>query len=151
MMILSLLPDAPKRDIKILASDIDKKSLNEAKAAVYGEKFLSDTPAEFRNKYLQRMERGDERRRICDEARSLVRIRHLNLNGPWPMSGKFDIIFCRNVVIYFNEETQANIWSRYADILNPNCWLYIGHSERVSGPALDRFEFEGATIYQKSQ
>ena len=149
MMILSALPDAPRYDIKILASDIDTKSLKQAREGVYSEKFFTDTPAAYKNKYLHRIKRGEEDRRVCDDARSLVRVRHLNLNGSWPMKGNFDIIFCRNVVIYFNEETQAQIWSRYSAALNSESWLYIGHSERLSGPALDEFRFEGETIYRK--
>ena len=64
------------------------------------------------------------------------------------MQGKFNAIFCRNVVIYFEEETQNKIWSRYADLLVPGGWLYIGHSERLTGPASARFKAEGITTYR---
>ena len=73
--------------------------------------------------------------------------RELNLIGDWPMKGKFDVIFCRNVVIYFDEPTQERIWSRFAPALVPGGTLYIGHSERVSGPAASQFETTGLTTY----
>ena len=67
--------------------------------------------------------------------RALVSFRKLNLIGDWPMRGKFQAIFCRNVVIYFENDTQEKIWSRIAAAADPDGALYIGHSERVSGPA----------------
>ena len=73
--------------------------------------------------------------------------RELNLIGEWPMKGKFDAIFCRNVVIYFDEPTQERIWSRFAPMLNPGGTLYIGHSERVTGAATNIFETTGLTTY----
>jgi len=85
---------------------------------------------------------------VGEAARDLVSFRELNLMGQWPMKGPFDIIFCRNVVIYFEEETQARIWSRYAPLLSPGGRLYIGHSERVSGPATVLFETDGLTTYR---
>ena len=63
------------------------------------------------------------------------------------MKGRFDVIFCRNVVIYFDEPTQERIWSRFAPALVPGGTLYIGHSERVSGPAASQFETTGLTTY----
>jgi chemotaxis protein methyltransferase CheR len=85
---------------------------------------------------------------VGEAARDLVTFRELNLMGQWPMKGPFDVIFCRNVVIYFEEETQARIWSRYAPLLAPGGRLYIGHSERVSGPATALFETDGLTTYR---
>ena len=80
--------------------------------------------------------------------RSLISFRELNLVGSWPMRGKFDVIFCRNVVIYFEEETQARLWSRFVPHLAPGGRLYIGHSERLSGPAATMFESEAITTYR---
>jgi chemotaxis protein methyltransferase CheR len=65
------------------------------------------------------------------------------------MKGQFDVIFCRNVTIYFNEETQATIWRRIAEKLTPGGKLYIGHSERISGPATRMLVSEGVTSYVK--
>jgi CheY-like chemotaxis protein len=59
--------------------------------------------------------------------------RELNLIGDWPMKGRFDVIFCRNVVIYFDDTTQEKVWNRFTPLMAPGGTLYIGHSERVSG------------------
>jgi chemotaxis protein methyltransferase CheR len=64
------------------------------------------------------------------------------------MKGKFDAIFCRNVAIYFEEQTQQQIWVRFAPMLNPGGALYIGHSERVTGPATEMLVNDGVTTYR---
>jgi len=66
----------------------------------------------------------------------------------WPFKGKFDIIFCRNVVIYFDEPTQMKIWSRFAELMPEGGHLYIGHSERVSGDSKHVFDNIGITTYR---
>ncbi|MEG1453628.1 CheR family methyltransferase, partial [Brevundimonas sp.] len=83
--------------------------------------------------------------------RRLVVFNELNLIGKWPMKGTFDVIFCRNVVIYFDDATQEKIWSRFAPILNPGGSMYIGHSERVSGPSTGAFKTCGLTTYQRTE
>ncbi|HCB39334.1 MAG TPA: chemotaxis protein CheR, partial [Gammaproteobacteria bacterium] len=85
---------------------------------------------------------------IRDTLKSLIKFNHLNLLGEWPMKGKFDVIFCRNVVIYFSKDTQRELFDRYASILEPNGYLFIGHSESLHGVS-QRFESVGRTIYRK--
>ena len=80
--------------------------------------------------------------------RDLVHFKRLNLLEGWPMKGKFDVIFCRNVVIYFNRETQKTLFNRYADYLPLGGYLIIGHSESLNG-LTDRFTSLGNTVYQK--
>ena len=80
--------------------------------------------------------------------RDLVSFRELNLIGDWPMRGKFDVIFCRNVVIYFDDATQEMVWSRFTPMMAPGATLYIGHSERVSGPATSQLQTAGLTTYR---
>ena len=77
--------------------------------------------------------------------RSLIAFKELNLIGAWPMKGKFDAIYCRNCVIYFNDETQSALWPRFGAVLKPHGRLYIGHSERVGDPG---FESDGLTAYR---
>ena len=84
-----------------------------------------------------------------DTARGLVRFRTLNLHGAWPMKGHFDVIFCRNVMIYFDEPTKEKLLARLADRLEVGGMLYIGHSERLLGAVIDKFRPIGRTAYQK--
>ena len=74
--------------------------------------------------------------------------RKLNLIGNWPMNGRFHAIFCRNVVIYFSNETQSKVWARIAPLLEPDGALYIGHSERISGGAEQMLRSDGVTTYR---
>ena len=142
--VLSALPEAANLDVKILATDIDPNMIAEGKAGVYREDAVAPVPLDLRRKWFKKAGSGWE---VADELRELVAFRELNLIGDWPMKGKFDVIFCRNVVIYFDEPTQERIWSRFAPVLVPGGTLYIGHSERVSGPAASQFETTGLTTY----
>ena len=142
--VLTALPEAASLDVKILATDIDPNMIAEGKAGVYREDAVAPVPLDLRRKWFKKSGAGWE---VADELRELVAFRELNLIGDWPMRGKFDVIFCRNVVIYFDEPTQERIWSRFAPALVPGGTLYIGHSERVSGPAASQFETTGLTTY----
>src|SRR5690606_23414824 len=85
---------------------------------------------------------------INDKVKKLITFNELNLMTQWPFKGKFDVIFCRNVVIYFDEPTQVKIWNRFATLLPMGGHLYIGHSERVSGDAKNLFDNTGITTYR---
>ena len=85
---------------------------------------------------------------VSDEVRALVTFNELNLIGDWPMKGQFSAIFCRNVAIYFDDDTQSRLWSRFAPLLPVGGMLYIGHSERVTGPAAAHFAPDGITTYR---
>jgi chemotaxis protein methyltransferase CheR len=147
--VLSVWPNAADLDIRILGTDIDTNVLATGREASYDESLLEGIPANVRGQYFER-DPGDRRNwRVCEAARSLVAFRELNLNGPsWPMKGPFDAIFCRNVVIYFDEPTQERVWSRFAPLLAPGGRLYVGHSERV-GASVTAFESCGLTAYRK--
>src|ERR1700753_4183063 len=85
--------------------------------------------------------------RFSDTVRALVRFKQLNLLKDWPMRGPFDAIFCRNVMIYFDQATQDGIWARFAHLLPPGGHLYIGHSERI---ASDSFSLAAQTAYRRA-
>ena len=142
--VLQALPEAANLDVKILATDIDPNMVAEGRAGIYREDAITPVPLDLRRKWFKKSGSGWE---VADELRELVAFRELNLIGDWPMKGKFDVIFCRNVVIYFDEPTQERIWSRFAPLLEPGGTLYIGHSERVSGPGASLFETTGLTTY----
>jgi len=134
LTILDVIPNAAELDILVLATDIDPNVLAHAERGVYRASQLEDIPFPLRRNRLQTIRTESEMSfRIGEEVRSLVRFRELNLLGPWPMTRKFDAIFCRNVMIYFDEKTQHDLCARYAGALNPGGVLYIGHSERVAG------------------
>jgi chemotaxis protein methyltransferase CheR len=149
LIILSLLPQAGRHDVKVLATDIDPYMVERGLEATYNDAALSGVPAELRSRYFVATRNGEERTwTATTQLRSLVTFRELNLNGPWPVKGPFQAIFCRNVVIYFDERTQQGIWSRFAPLLAPDGWLYVGHSERVTGPAAAAFASGGITTYR---
>ena len=85
---------------------------------------------------------------MSERVRSLITFKPLNLLHPWPMKGPFDLIFCRNVVIYFDKDTQRKLFDRYADLLREDAYLYIGHSESLFN-VTDRFKLVGQSIYQR--
>jgi chemotaxis protein methyltransferase CheR len=145
--VLSLLPEAPNLDVKILATDIDTKVLATAREGVYSEELISAIPPEARNRWLERDGRSGDWR-VGAAARSMISFKELNLIGNWPVKGPFDAIFCRNVVIYFDEPTQERIWARFAPLLGDEGRLYIGHSERVGGAGA-RFVSDGLTVYRQ--
>jgi chemotaxis protein methyltransferase CheR len=149
LTILSMMPDAAKYDIRILASDIDPNVVAEAKRGVYRADAAEPIPADLRQQWMQREQKdGQPFWSAGEEMRALIAFRELNLIGDWPMNGKFDAIFCRNVVIYFEEDTQSRIWSRFLPLLTPQGRLFIGHSERLSGPAQAAFVSDALTTYR---
>jgi chemotaxis protein methyltransferase CheR len=146
LTILSALPQAVDLDVRVLATDIDIKMLAEARVGAYGANAMSAVPAQLRDRWFDR--EGDSWV-VSEPLRRLVVFNELNLMGPWPMKKKFQAIFCRNVVIYFDEPTQARVFSRFLPLLTPEARLYIGHSERVCGPAAEQLESDGVTIYRQ--
>ena len=136
-------------DVKILATDLDTHILERAKNGLYDIKQLEKVTPQ-RCKRWFRMGTGNNANlvRVVPELRERIRFRQLNLKDRWPMRGPFEVIFCRNVVIYFDKEMQMKLFNRFADMLAPNGYLFIGHSESLFGIS-DRFEVAGRTIYRK--
>ncbi|WP_286950046.1 MULTISPECIES: CheR family methyltransferase [Brevundimonas] len=148
MTVLDVLPEAAELDVRILATDIDPNMVAEGAAGVYSDDLLAPVPAASRKHFTPVA--GTPGRFSADATlRRLVAFKELNLIGDWPMRGRFDVIFCRNVVIYFDDATQERVWGRFTPILNPGGVLYIGHSERVTGPAAQQLQPAGLTTYVK--
>jgi len=133
-------------DLRILASDVAPHAIAKAQEGVYAAKDMKAVPGDLRQ--IWTTQQGDEAR-IGDVLRGLVRFRILNLLANWPISGKFDVIFCRNVMIYFDNPTKERLVERFLDALAPDGTLYIGHSERVCGPAAEHLQLVGPTIYRR--
>ena len=140
------MPNAANLDVRVLATDIDTTVLDHAKAGRYDSEALAMVPPDLRSRWF---ERADADWRAGEALRRMITFRPLNLIGTWPMRGRFDVIMCRNVVIYFGEETQMEVWNRFTPLIVPGGFLYIGHSERVSGPATASYVSAGITTYQK--
>ncbi len=134
--------------MRILATDIDRNVLATAQAGVYAESLLEGIGAEMRSRFFEPSPGERGQLRVVAAARKLVTFRPLNLVESWPMQGQFQAIFCRNVVIYFDEPTQQRIWEKFAPRLTPEGALYIGHSERVTGPAAALLRSQGVSTYR---
>ncbi|MEM7731713.1 MAG: protein-glutamate O-methyltransferase [Pseudomonadota bacterium] len=146
--LLRLCPDAQDLDIRILASDLDPNSLQTASEALYVDAEIARMPKDIASHYFEPADCGRGKRAVA-KLRDLITYAELNLVGPWPMERRFDVIFCRNVVIYFDKATQTELWPRFADALLPGGMLFIGHSERLSGAGEARFEPAGITQYRR--
>jgi len=145
MTVLEVMPDAPEHDLKILATDIDPLVVEKGRSATYDAQMVAGVDPALRKRFF---ETSDGQHRLIAAARSLVSFHELNLHATWPMRGPFDVIFCRNVVIYFDAETQDRLWSRFAEVLAPGGWLMVGHSERVPVAPASRFVTAGITTYR---
>ncbi len=135
-------------DIKILATDLDSDVLKKASSGIYGSERLEGMCKQNLHSYFLRNRVNPENTLIKSEIRNYIHFKRLNLLEQWPMKNKFDAIFCRNVVIYFDKETQRTLFDRFADSLLPNGYLFIGHSESLYG-VTKRFGLLGNTMYQK--
>ena len=150
MTVLSVLPEAADLDVRILATDIDPNMVADGARGVYSEEALQPAPALLRHRFFDKAPAHGADMLSANEAlRRLVAFRELNLIGDWPMRHKYDVIFCRNVVIYFDDATQERVWSRFTPMMKPGATLYIGHSERVSGSAERQLQTSGLTTYRR--
>lgn len=135
-------------DSKILATDISPQVLDMAKEAVYPEDRLQNLPPAWKNKYFTK-EPG-EQFRVKDNIRTEVVLRPFNLMEPFPFRKPFHVIFCRNVMIYFDKPTRDGLIERYYDALEPGGYLFIGLSETVD-KTTTRFDFVRPSIYRKNK
>lgn len=152
--ILAQSRDAARYDLRILATDIDTAVLKTAQEGLYDPKIcIFPTPEHeariFGDRPSDAASARPDQRPVRPELKQLVTFRRLNLVQPWPFTGRFDIIFCRNVVIYFDKPTQMQVWTRFAELLNPGAHLLIGHSERITAPADVGLVTAGITAYRR--
>ena len=134
----------------ITASDICTQVLQTAKAGIYPEERTDPIPLNLKKKYLMRSrEKSKSLVRISPQLRSLVSFRRINfMDDDLGIAEKMDIIFCRNVVIYFDKPTQQTLMRKFYKQLKPGGYLFIGHSETLSGLDVD-FKSVASTVYQK--
>jgi chemotaxis protein methyltransferase CheR len=135
--------------VRILATDIDTNVLQAASAASYRDEAIARMEPDLVRKYFLRGSGANAGFvRVRPEVAGMVTFRPLNLLAPsWPLRAGFDVIFCRNVMIYFDKETQLGLLRRFAPLLNQGGLLFVGHSENFS-QARDTFQLLGKTVYQ---
>ena len=137
-------------DPRILATDIDSNVLSRASKGVYPLERINGIPKPRLRRWFMKGQ-GKQAGTAClkPEVRSLIDFGQLNLIENWSIDGPMDIIFCRNVVIYFDRESKTKLIDRYADNLKDGGYLFVGHSESLFKIS-DRFELIGNTIYRKT-
>lgn len=145
MTLLESNIDLSSVDARVLATDINTDVLNQASKGRYSATIAAKCPPSCSAHFQAGPDGNSE---MTSVVKDLITFRQLNLLGKWPMKRQFDIIFCRNVLIYFDNKTKTQLVNRFVDALKPEGWLYLGHSESASGahPAL---EPTGRTIYRK--
>ncbi len=137
-------------DVKILATDLDSQVLEKGKLGIYEkDKIAGISPARLHRWFKNGSGANMGQVQVVPELQVLVTFKHLNLMHKWPMHGPFDIIFCRNVVIYFDKDTQKVLFDRFANILDSNGYLLIGHSENLFQLSTC-FRLLQKTVYVKS-
>jgi chemotaxis protein methyltransferase CheR len=149
MVLRRELPTIARHDVRILATDIDTEVLSKAAQGEYPATALQEVPAAYRD--LLQPINGDPRGTLVvmdEELKALISFKHLNLMKQWPFKGLFDAIFCRNVMIYFDGPTKAELIERFVSHLKPGGWLYIGHSESLLGTH-QHLQLVGRTIYRR--
>lgn len=149
MTVLDHLPQAADWDIKILATDISTQVLDTAWRGIYTAKQVNEIPEAKLRRYFQKGRgKAEGWNKIKDEVKSLVVFRWLNLIDPFPFSKPLDLIFCRNVMIYFDKKIQTDLVTRYHEVLHSGGYIFTGHSEGLTG-IKHSFQYIQPTIYRK--
>ncbi len=135
------------KEIGMLGTDISMTALDQANKGIYPVEYISEAPVYYKNKYFKMI--GNGQVRIDDKLKKMVLFKRLNLmNAVYPFKSKFHIIFCRNVMIYFDSETRRNLVKKFYNHLHPGGYLFIGHSETLSRKA-SPFTYLKPAIYRK--
>ena len=138
-------------NVKVLATDIDSNVLSTAINGVYDSDRIADLAQDIKTKFFK-SGKGDNLNKVmvAKNLSQLITFKQLNLLHQWPMKGTFDVIFCRNVIIYFDKDTQLDLFARYYELLKPGGFLFLGHSENLGG-FQKYFSCEGRTIFRKPE
>ena len=139
--------ELPEWDAGILATDISTSALEKAKAGIYPVDRLRELPVNYVNRYFKKVD--IERMSVNENIRKLILFKRLNLmNDVFPFKGKFDIIFCRNVMIYFDKETRDVLVNKFDNYMSEGGYFFVGHSESLDRKAIDLAYIQPA-VYKK--
>ncbi len=139
----------PGWDAKVIATDLDSNVVNTASNGIYPLERLKGVSEERKKRWFFKGTGSNQgSAKVKPELQDIIEFGQLNLMADWPQIKNVDVIFCRNVVIYFDKPTQSNLFDRYANLLPDDGHLLIGHSESLY-KVCDRFELLGQTIYKK--
>jgi chemotaxis protein methyltransferase CheR len=135
-------------DVRILATDLDTNCVAHARRGVYTLDRIKDLPRATTNRWF---DNGPEANtvKVKSELQDLISFGQLNLMDPWPIRGPLDVIFCRNVVIYFDKDAQRRLFDRMADLQPQGAHLCLGHSETLF-KVTTRYELIGRTVYKRT-
>ena len=140
------LSHTDRKPLWVLASDISDSALETARQGIYPDDKMRNVPTHLLHRYFLK---GNGRVRVKPELKNLVEFRKINLDGAFHRQLRdFDIVFCRNVIIYFDRQTQEELMAKYYEVLHPGGYLFLGHSETLHGMATG-FEFVTASIYRE--
>lgn len=150
MVLQDLVAAGKVARFSILGTDISTEVLREARSAIYPRSFVEPVPSPMQQRYLMRSkDPGDALVRVAPELRRQVHFERLNLmDESYPFDRDVDVIFCRNVLIYFDRPTQQAVLSRLASHLRPGGYLMLGHSESMAGSGIDQLRSVVPTVYQ---
>jgi chemotaxis protein methyltransferase CheR len=142
--------DKPGWDFKLLATDLDTSMLQKASARIYEEQILDPVPRNLRMKYFKRIKQGSK---VLYEAvellRNMITFRKFNLMHPtYPLKNPLDFIFCRNVLIYFDQQDKIDIMTKFHSVLKPGGYMFVGHSESLM-MVKHLFKSVGPTVYRR--
>jgi len=138
----------PGWDVKILATDLDTDVLQHGETGIYDESRIEGLSKATIKRWFVRNKQHPGKVRVQPELQELIYFKQLNLLQPWPMKGPIDIIFCRNVIIYFDMPTKQTLMERYAKMLVDNGHLFLGHSEAMNHMS-DSYTLAGKSVYIK--
>lgn len=150
MTVLEMCPEAARLDIKILATDIDPVVIEQAKLGQFKLAEFKGISVAYLRKFVNLEEDGFVGT-VKSRVKNLITFGIYNLIDPLPFKGPFDAIFCRNVAIYFGRETQILLWQKLVSVLGVRGYLFVGHSEHISGPTTKILTKSGVTTYRRLQ
>lgn len=142
MLVADLVPYST---IRILGTDLDENALIQAKRAVYLEKSLAEVPESFKQRFFS--QEGDYFY-VCNEIKKMVTFKKQNLLAD-PFDGPFDLIICRNVLIYFTEEAKNQLYQKFSSALKKDGILFVGSTEQIFNPGLYQLQTKETFFYQK--